>query len=346
MMQVLNDFILPPRQTNSTAWPGCDLAKHPEKWITKLSPGHVKELQFALEKVLSNGLNMTSITQEDFPLPSLGPVLIKLQQELLHGLGFALVRGLNIENFTKEEVCKIFFGLGSYFGHPRSQNAAGELLGHVKDIGVSSLDNSVRIYQTNERQTFHTDSCDVVGLLCVRQAKCGGESMLVSAASIYNAFLEKRPDLLPCLFDPIGTDRRDEVPNDMKPYFEIPVFTWYLGYLNVMYQRQYIDSGQRFSGAMRLTPNHVKALNIFDELANDNDLTLTMMLEPGDIQFVHNHTLLHDRKAFEDWQEPERKRHLLRLWLSIPGDRPLPDCFAQRFGTTTIGDRGGIVVPN
>ena len=86
-----------------------------------------------------------------------------LRHELLNGRGFALIRGLKIGNLTEREVGILFFGLGSYFGNARSQNAAGELLGHVKDIGVSSLDNSVRIYQTNERQTFHTDSCDVVG---------------------------------------------------------------------------------------------------------------------------------------------------------------------------------------
>ncbi|MCZ6863120.1 MAG: TauD/TfdA family dioxygenase, partial [Alphaproteobacteria bacterium] len=178
-----------------------------------------------------------------------------------------------------------------------------------------------------------------------QQAKSGGESMLVSAASIYNACLERRPDLLPRLFDPMATDRRGEIPVGMKPYFEIPVFTWHQGYLTVMYQRQYIDSAQRFPGAMRLTPNHVEALNLFDELANDPSLNLAMMLKPGDMQFVHNHSLLHDRMRFEDWPEPERRRHLLRLWLSVPGDRPLPDCFAERFGTTAIGNRGGIVVP-
>ena len=146
------------------------------------------------------------------------------------------------------------------------------------------------------------------------------------------------------LFDPIATDRRGEIPDGMNPYFEIPVFTMHRGCLNVMYQRQYIDSAQRFPEVLRLTPDHVAALDLFDELANDPDLNLSMTLRPGDMQFVHNHTLLHDRTGFEDWPEPERRRHLLRLWLSVPGDRPLPDCFAERFGTTVIGDRGGIVV--
>ena len=107
----------------------------------------------------------------------------------------------------------------------------------------------------------------------------------------------------------------------MKAYFEIPVFTLHADHLNVMYQRQYIDSAQRFADALRLTPDHVAALDLFDELANDPALNVSMRLRPGDMQFVHNHALLHDRTGFEDWPEPERRRHLLRLWLSVPGDR-------------------------
>ncbi len=336
---------LPPRQDISAAWLGRDLAKHPETWSITLSPDHVAELERAMAEAVSGGMQMSDITEDNFTLPSLAPVLTALRHELVHGRGFALVRGLDVDSYTEREIAIIYFGLGSYIGHARSQNAAGDILGHVRDIGAKGSDTNARIYQTNERQTFHTDSCDVAGLLCLQQAKSGGESMLVSAVSIYNAFLEQRPDLLRTLFDPIATDRRGEIPQGMQPFFEIPVFTWHQGYLNVMYQRQYIDSAQRFADAMPLTPDHVEALNLFDELANDPGLKLTMMLEPGDMQFVYNHTLLHDRTRFEDWAEPERRRHLLRLWLSVPGDRPLPECFAQRFGEITIGDRGGIVVP-
>jgi alpha-ketoglutarate-dependent taurine dioxygenase len=112
-----------------------------------------------------------------------------------------------------------------------------------------------------------------------------------------------------------------------------------------MYQRQYIDSAQRFPDAPRLTPQHVAALDMFDELANSSALHFSMQLEPGDIQFVYNHALLHDRTAFVDWPEAARKRHLLRLWLAIPDDRPLAPVFATKLGTVTVGERGGIVVP-
>lgn len=325
---------LPPRQEIAAAWNGRELSETPEVWMVTLTPSHLAELETAAD-----------INDSSFDLPTLGPVLADLQVELINGRGFVLIRGLEIEKYSEDEIATIFTGLGSHIGHARSQNGAGDLLGHVLDVGADANDTDVRIYQTSERQTFHTDSCDVVGLICLKKSKSGGASMLVSASSIYNALLERRPDLLGLLFDPIATDRRGEIPNGMKPYFEIPVFTWHEGHLNIMYQRQYIDSAQRFSGVLRLTPDHIEALDLFDELANDPDLTLSMQLEPGDIQFVHNHSMLHDRMGFEDWPEPDRRRHLLRLWLSVPGDRPLPECFAERFGSTTIGDRGGIVVP-
>jgi hypothetical protein len=201
----------------------------------------------------------------------------------------------------------------------------------------------VRIYQTKERQGYHTDSCDVVGLLCLQSAKEGGLSSLVSSVTIFNEMRKRRPDLLTCLFEPIETDRRGEVPEGQKPYFQIPVFNWYAGLLSAVYQRKYIDSARRFVGRP-LSPQQTEALDLFDALADDPELNLAMKLLPGDIQLVHNHTLLHDRTAFEDWPEPERKRHLLRLWLAPAEARPLPAVFAERYGSVTPGDRGGVML--
>jgi len=166
----------------------------------------------------------------------------------------------------------------------------------------------------------------------------------VSAATIYNVIRRDRPDLLGYLFGEIATDRRGEVPPGEKPFFTIPVYSWHAGFLTVIYQRQYIDSAQRFPDAPRLTAGHIEALDLFDKLANDPQLNFSMRLKPGDMQFVYNHSMLHDRTAFIDWPEPERRRHMLRLWLSIPGDRPLPESFRQRYGSIEIGNRGGIVV--
>jgi hypothetical protein len=218
------------------------------------------------------------------------------------------------------------------------------VLGHVRDLGRSSADPTTRIYQTRERQTFHTDSCDIVGLLCLKTAKSGGLSALVSAVTIYHEIRGQRPDLVAPLFQPIETDRRGEVPPGAKPYFRIPVYSWHAGLLSVIYQRQYIESARRFSDVAPLTPKQIEALDLFDALANDRRLNMLMEFRPGDIQLVHNHTLLHDRTAFEDWPELERKRHLLRLWLAPSDARALPPVFAERYGSIVPGERGGVIV--
>jgi len=313
------------------------------EWLETLSAGEIGEVERAIRH-LGPGCDLAAICRDEFPLPTLDPRLRSLLDEVLNGRGFVLIRGLPVTRWGKHEAAIAFLGIGTHLGSLRSQNAQGHILGHVRDAGLSSLDPSVRIYQTRERQTYHTDSCDVVGLLCLRPARSGGLSSLVSSVTIYNEMRLRRPDLLQVLMQPIETDRRGEVPAGHKPYFLIPVFNWQAGLLSAIYQRQYIESARRFPGVPPLDSKQIAALDLFDNLANDPALNFLMEFEPGDIQLVHNHTVLHDRTAFEDWPEPERKRHLLRLWLAPPGARPLPPVFAERFGSITLGARGGIMV--
>jgi len=335
---------LPPPHHIPSSWFGHEINDRKHEWVINLSPTEITELESAATKVLLTTNNIGTITEQDFPLPSLGTKLKQIRADLIHGRGFVLIKGLSGTKYNEKMSGTIFYGLGCHIGSPRSQNAAGHTLGHVRDVGLKSSNPLARLYQTNERQTFHTDSSDVVGLLCLKAAKSGGVSLLVSASTIYNEMRAQRPDLLELLLQPIATDRRGEVPEGMLPYMLIPVFSYYEGYLTVFYQRQYIDSAQRFPDAPRLTPAHVEALDLFDRLANDPKLHLSMTLEPGDMQFVYNHGLLHDRTGFEDYEDPALKRHLLRLWLSVPGDRQLPEIFKSRYGTIDIGDRGGIIV--
>lgn len=314
-----------------------------DEWIHRLSEDEVADLEHAAARYLELGRDVGQITADTFPLQRFQHHLAELKEVLLHGIGFEVVRGLPIERYDQLTAATIFCGIGAHMGSARSQNAAGHILGHVRDTGASSKNTNTRIYQTAERQSFHTDSADIVGLMCLQDAKEGGESLLVSALSIYNRLRADRPDLLERLFDPIATDRRGEVPPGAKPYMEIPVLSWHAGHLTVFYQRQYIESAQRFAGAMRLTPAHIEALDRLDDLANAPEMHVRMRLEPGDMQFVYNHSQLHDRTSFVDWPEVGRRRHLLRLWLSPEGDRELPPVFAERYGSLTVGDRGGIV---
>ncbi|MFI4998467.1 MAG: TauD/TfdA family dioxygenase [Reyranellales bacterium] len=314
-------------------------------WMMPLEAAEIAEVEAATQALVARDADIAAITAGDFPLPTLGPKLkARVEAEVLDGRGFLLMRGLPVERWSLRQSATAFFGLGAHLGSARSQNGKGHVLGHVQDLGLDVGDPNVRIYQTHERQTYHTDSCDIVGLLCLRTAKSGGLSALVSSTTIFNEMRRIRPDLLALLFQPIATDRRGEVPEGKKPYFEIPVFNWHKGFLTAIYQRQYVDSAQRFADAPRLTPQHIEALDLFDSLTNDPRLHLFMEFKPGDVQLVHNHTMLHDRTAFVDWPEPERRRHLLRLWLAATKARPLPETFAQRYGSVTIGDRGGIIV--
>jgi len=336
---------LPPEQNTPAAWYGPEMAARND-WIVPLAPADFDEIRHALQVWRARpDAGPAPLAPADFPLPRLGARLLEVRRELLDGRGFVLLKGMPVFEWSREDCAMAFIGLGAHLGRARSQNAAGHLLGHVRDVGLASTDPSVRIYQTPERQTFHTDSCDVVGLLCLREARAGGDSLLVSSTTLFNEMRRRRPDLAALLFEPVATDRRGEVPVGMKPWFEIPVLNWHEGFLTALYQRQYVDSAQRFEQAPRLTPQQIEALDLFDSLANDPVLHLTMRLAPGDMQFVHNHTMLHDRTGFEDWPDPDRRRHLLRLWLAVPGARPLPEVFRQRYGSIEIGDRGGIVVP-
>lgn len=335
---------LPPEITDDSAWRGQELAGRTD-WVEQLSAAEIAEVESATRRLsAADSFELTTIASEDFPLPKLGPRLRRLLDEVLNGRGFVLVRSLPVRRWTRRETVIAFLGIGVHLGNVRMQNAAGHVLGHVKDLGRSSDDPEARIYQTRERQTFHTDSCDVVGLLCLQTAKSGGLSSLVSSTTIFNEMRRRRPDLAQVLLDRIETDRRGEVPEGGRPYFSIPVFNWHQNLLSTIYQRQYIESARRFPGVTPLTAQQIEALDLFDQLANDRARHLNMELQPGDMQFVHNHTILHDRTAFEDFPEPERKRHLLRLWLAPPQARPLPEVFCERFGSVTPGDRGGIEV--
>lgn len=331
-----------PRQTGPHVWRGDELADR-DDWIWHLDDAELDELLTASAPFTdADGASLATIDRAEVDLPTLAPRFDALRSRLIDGRGFELLTGLPVADIGEAHATAAFAVVGAHLGSFRVQNAAGDLVGHVRNTGADAADPDVRIYQTNARQTFHTDSTDVVGLLCLETAQHGGDSLLVSAATVYNEMLDRAPDLAALLFEPVATDRRGEIPPGFDPWFNIPVLNWYDGHLTVLYQRQYVDSGQRFEGAPRLSSEQVAALDLFDEIAETPGVHLAMRLEVGDMQFVHNHALLHDRTGFVD--KPGSPRHLLRLWLSVPGDRELPPVFAERYGTITVGNRGGIHV--
>jgi hypothetical protein len=341
---MLPSFELPAEITGPSGWYGPRVAEQAD-WLHTLSDGELAEIDSAVTALGTSDPQPTALKREHFPLPTLEPRLGRILAEVLEGRGFILLRGLPVREWGPRRSAVAFLGLGLHLGNLRSQNARGHLLGHVRDQGLSSRDPNVRIYQTRERQHYHTDSCDVVGLLCLHPAQAGGLSSLVSSVTVFNELRRHHPDLARTLFEPLETDRRGEVAPGQKPYFRIPVFNWYAQRLTTIYHRSYIESARRFEGVPPLSGAQSEALDAFDALTNDPALHFFMEFRAGDIQLVCNHSLLHDRTGFEDWPEPERKRHLLRLWLAPPVARPLPPVFADRYGSVVPGARGGIHAP-
>jgi hypothetical protein len=324
------------------AWVGADMAQRTD-WIETFSAAERAEIDAAIAEHKAAGREMGEITPATFRLPTLAPRLTRILGDIQHGRGFALLRGFDVASRPIEDSAIGYLGIGAHLGGFRSQNAKGHLLGHVKDLGLDIRNTKVRYYQTNRELEFHTDSCDIVGLICLKTAKSGGGSRIVSSVAIHDRLLAESPELWRALFTPMPTDRRGEIPPGMLPWFEIPVFNWHKGELSTIYSGQYIRSAQEnFPQARRLTAIEHAALDRLDELAAE--MSLEMEFRPGDMQFIHNHQLLHSRTDFEDWPEPERRRHLLRLWLAPRQARELPPVYAQRYGDITPGHRGGIVV--
>lgn len=337
---------LPAAVPGPPAWYGPDKARRAHEWVWQLSADEVAELEAAADAFDASGEALERISTTSFPLPRLAAKLGRLLSELLEGCGFTLIRGLPVERYDLRRAALIYLGLGRHLGSLRSSNGKGHLLGHVKDIGLSIDDPNTRFYQTNRKLEYHTDSSDLVGLLCLQTAKAGGESFIASSMTVYNEIRRRRPDLVESLFTPFPTDRRGEVPAGMLPWFEIPVFNWHAGRLSGIYIRHYIEEAQRlFPQAPRLTAGQLEVMDLIDELVNDPSIHLQMTFLRGDMQFLHNHQIFHSRNDFENWPEPHRQRHLLRLWISPANGRPLPEVFIPRYGSVTPGDRGGIIVP-
>ena len=328
------------------AWYGPDLAGS-DAWLHRLTAAEIAELDAASVRVRNRGLGIIDIAQDDFPLPGLGPVLEDIEDEVINGRGFALIRGLPVDRYPTEDAAIAYWGMGTYLGRAVSQNPQGHVLGHVKDIGVDADDPNKRGYQSRDDLPFHTDiGADMVVLLCLRPAKSGGQSRLVSAITVHNEMLKRRPDLVAELAKPIHRDRRGEVPEGKDPHYLMPVFNYYEGYLTISYVRRFIESARRFEDVPALTPAQIEALDLLDALAYSDELRLDMDFLPGDIQVVNNETMLHTRTEYQDHPEPERKRHLFRLWLAANNGWPLPPAYYERWGSSAdMGRPIGIDMP-
>ena len=329
---------------NEQAWFGPDLAGRSE-WIHQFTSEEVAAIDAAVQQAEAAG-DITGITRRDFPVPLLEPLLQRVRRETLHGRGFMLLRGIPVDRYTMRQSAIAYWGLGLHLGEPVSQNGKGHVLGHVANLGLDYADPEVRGYQTSARLNFHADSSDLVALLCLRTAKAGGLSSIVSSTTLWNEMARTRPDLARILMEPLYYTRWGEIPEGRKPYAEISVFTPSAGRMIAAYVRSSINKSQVLPEVPRLTRGQIEAMDYLDALAADPRIHLDMEFRPGDIQVLCNHSILHSRTSYEDWPEIAQRRHLLRLWLACDDGPVLPRFMTDRFQGLTAGGRpDGIRVP-
>jgi hypothetical protein len=314
-------------------WYGAELADS-DHWIYTLAEAEIAEVAAAVAGVEERGFDIKDITRRDFPLPNFAAALDLVHDELMDGRGFAVIRGLPVAGMTRAQAAAAFWGIGTYLGEAISQNAKGHVLGHVKDLGGDY--SKVRGYHTHAHMAFHSDQCDILALGCLHTAKSGGASRICSSVALHNEMLRRRPELAKELGWKFYRSRQNDVVAGEAPWHRQGIFNYHQGYFAARGVSANLAKAQKLPGVPKFTPAQVEALDMFKALAGE--LAMDIDIRQGDLIFVMNHVILHSRTEFEDWPEPERKRHLLRLWLTTHGERPLPDEFlAQEAGVRLDG---------
>jgi Taurine catabolism dioxygenase TauD, TfdA family len=332
--QTLHYFARPhqaPRQSpieGAAAWRGAELTKD-TSWRQRLSEHDLAELERALAVAKASGRELEEMRAEDLPLPTLAKKLDGWRREVAEGRGFVVIQGLPVERWGADDSARAFYGLGLHLGVPGAQNPEGHLLGHVRNTGADP--RNTRRYRTSADLAYHCDAADLVGLLCLQPARSGGLSRLASSITVYNTLLAEKPQLVERLYRPFLLDTHGEGGIDYVP---IPACRYAGGQLRTFWQADYFRSAHEYERAPSFDDDERAVLEAYDAIAARPEIHLDMELGKGDIQLLSNHTILHARTAFEDHDEPEQRRHLLRLWVSLSPQLSLRDR-ASRAGSLT-----------
>ncbi|MEU0485115.1 TauD/TfdA family dioxygenase [Streptosporangium sp. NPDC006013] len=317
------------------AWRGDEIAND-SSWQYQLSDAEIAELEQVGRVFVDDDPDLRTVTAEQYPLPACEAGLKRWGAELDSGPGFVLVRGLRVEHYSDALSAAIFFVLGLHLGVPMRQNELGDLVDHVLATSDKTrADPTALGSKIRDGLDFHSDSSDVVALMCLRSAKEGGASSLVSGATLYNEVLARRAELAHLLLEPWYFDWYKQDHDAPAPYYTSPIVSYVDGTFSIYAGSKIIFSAQDYPDVPRLTDEQVELLHLLDEIAGEPGIALDMDFRPGDIQWLLNYAALHSRTAFVDWPEQGRRRHLLRLWLRRDVDRPL----APNFGRHVVKSR-------
>lgn len=315
--------------TTSAAWRG-DRLKQSGEWIYQLSEAQVAELEALGRKFVEDDPDLRFVAKEDYPLVACADAVKQWGEDVDYGRGFVLVRGLRTYLYSDALSCAIYYILGLYMGDPIRQNEMGDLIDHVYATSDKTMDDPTALSaKVRDKLVYHSDSSDIVALMCLRPSRSGGASCLVSGAEIYNEILRRRPDLAPLLLEPFHWDWKRQDHEAPANTYTSPIVSMKEGVFSMYAGSLYILTAQDYPEAPRLTPEQIEVLKLFDEITYEPGMAIEMDFRPGDIQWLSNYAALHSRTSFTDYPEHQRRRHLLRLWLSRDSGRPVVDGFGK-----------------
>ena len=335
-------------QTNSQAinrgWLADDLNRD-RSWVLYVTEEHIESLNKALRTAKLHNKPLLSWEQDDFPLSESTRDLLSRAIAITQGnWGLCLLKGFPVDQWTEDETRMAYWGMGLYMGVGRPQNRSSDFITDVRDAGGEYTAKGGRGYNTNAELDFHIDSSDIVALLCRRTAKSGGGSKVVSSIALHDEMQRVRPDLLSVLYEPVFHSYQGAQDPSQPEYYRCPVFAQGPDYFCARMNRKNIVAAQRdFPEVPRLTQSQEQAIALLEDLMASDKLCYTMELERGDMQLLNSYVTLHSRTSYVDHDDPDQKRHLLRLWLAIPGSQYLPESWEEYFVDGRPGAvRGGM----
>lgn len=294
----------------------------PDTTITYLSDDALKEVRALAKFIDENPLPVLQRAPDHVETPALAAAMDIIATRLSEGPGFGVIDRLPMDDMSIDTAKAVYWTMTRMIGRPVAQKWDGTILYDVHDSGKKGY--GVRRSVTNDELVFHTDNGfnvvlpDTVGLLCINQSKEGGISRFCSLYSMHNQLLEKFPKALDRLYQPVLFDRQAEHADGDPKIMRAPVFNWDGNILSIRPNIAYIRKGYELAG-IDVDAELDDALSALLEVAKGSDLWVQMRMERGQLQFLNNRGVVHYRSAFTDYDEPERKRRLIRIWCRNDG---------------------------
>ena len=330
----------------SAAW-NPDQLKEKKDWIFEINKEASDYIAENIKKVFEPKKDLFDYSRDEFDL---GPILENVSnaaKKAYYGYGLSLIKGLPRNTLNNQEFKLLIWAIGLHLGVARPQGMFSQYISEVKATGMNYRSDAGRGYNSNAKLDFHTDGCDLVGLACYNKAMEGGQSLIASSVTAWQLLLSERPDLAEVALENFYFSHNEEQIPGECPYYVQPLFDFAKGHLFGKWNWNRVRTAQKMDDIPKLSLIQLECINFLEEILRRPDVLFTSWFEPGDLQFINNHVILHSRTGFKDFEEIERKRLLIRIWIAPPYSLRLPDSWKDFWKSIDPGSvRGGIYGKN